>query len=54
MENRTEKKTVPTVDMTGKCKQYSLPVSDRIFWQTAAEAETGTAQRQHAYHVAAH
>lgn len=31
-----------------------LPVSDRIFWQTAAEAETRTAQRQHACHVAAH
>ena len=28
------------------------PVSDRIFWQTAAEAETRTAQRQHACHVA--
>ena len=63
MENRTEKKTVSTVDMTTEVfKAMSKASGENIRFMysmafaggTAAEAETRTAQRQHACHVAAH
>lgn len=63
MENRETPAPMPATDMTVKLfRAMSKASGENIRFMysmafaggTADEAETGTAQRQHAYHVAAH
>lgn len=63
MENRETPLPMPATDMTVKLframskasgEKYPFYVFNGICRGTADEAETGTVQRQHACHVAAH